>query len=238
MPSDCGIRRDCEGTNELGSPAPKQVAVCDLAGIVALLPNMSEARESPSAPTKAAQSSSATTAKATASVDVVKAKPVETAKELKAKFRLLEKGLANTYDRLAMTEKQIFDLERSYLEETRLYGNVLSGWDKYLDDKSKGILWQRAKRHGEAIATAAAAVAAVVAAAEEQEGGGGGEMTKCGQRTLNTCRMVETLNLSVVFLGFLSPCRRGFGRDVICADSRCLRSSARCAGDGLNRTLQ
>ncbi|CAM9906162.1 unnamed protein product, partial [Ectocarpus sp. 8 AP-2014] len=53
-------------------------------------------------------------------------------KDLKKRVRGLDKSLTSVHERLVQTEKQIFDLERSYLEETRLYGNVLQGWDAYL----------------------------------------------------------------------------------------------------------
>ena len=66
------------------------------------------------------------------------ARPSETPKDLKKRVRGLDKSLTSVHDRLVQTEKQIFDLERSYLEETRLYGNVLQGWDAYLDTKGKG----------------------------------------------------------------------------------------------------
>ena len=33
---------------------------------------------------------------------------------------------------LATIEKQIFDLETIYLEETRDFGNIFTGWDAYL----------------------------------------------------------------------------------------------------------
>ena len=79
----------------------------------------------------------AAAAAAAAVLPEIPKKPLESAKELKRKVIALEKGLQSTYARLAMTEKQIFDLERSYLEETRLYGNVLSGWDKYIDARKK-----------------------------------------------------------------------------------------------------
>ncbi|CAM9602221.1 unnamed protein product [Ectocarpus fasciculatus] len=71
-----------------------------------------------------------------AAVDVVR--PSETPKDLKKRVRGLDKSLTSVHERLVQTEKQIFDLERSYLEETRLYGNVLQGWDAYLDTKGKG----------------------------------------------------------------------------------------------------
>lgn len=71
-----------------------------------------------------------------AAVDV---RPSETPKDLKKRVRGLDKSLTSVHERLVQTEKQIFDLERSYLEETRLYGNVLQGWDAYLDTKGKGV---------------------------------------------------------------------------------------------------
>lgn len=33
---------------------------------------------------------------------------------------------------LLQIEKQIYDLETAYLEETRDFGNILTGWDGYL----------------------------------------------------------------------------------------------------------
>lgn len=75
---------------------------------------------------------------APASTDTHPARPTETPKDLKKRVRGLDKSLTNVHERLVQTEKQIFDLERSYLEETRLYGNVLQGWDAYLDIKGKG----------------------------------------------------------------------------------------------------
>lgn len=71
---------------------------------------------------------------ASAAADV---RPSETPKDLKKRVRGLDKSLTSVHERLVQTEKQIFDLERSYLEETRLYGNVLQGWDAYLDTKGK-----------------------------------------------------------------------------------------------------
>lgn len=75
---------------------------------------------------------------APAPADTHPTRPTETPKDLKKRVRGLDKSLTNVHERLVQTEKQIFDLERSYLEETRLYGNVLQGWDAYLDIKGKG----------------------------------------------------------------------------------------------------
>ena len=40
---------------------------------------------------------------------------------------------------LAQIEKQIFDLETSYLEETREFGNVFMGWDNYLNKEKQKV---------------------------------------------------------------------------------------------------
>ena len=40
---------------------------------------------------------------------------------------------------LAQIEKQIFDLETSYLEETREFGNVFVGWDNYLNKEKQKV---------------------------------------------------------------------------------------------------
>jgi hypothetical protein len=40
---------------------------------------------------------------------------------------------------LSLIEKQIYDLETTYLEESRDFGSIFVGWDAYLaHDKSKG----------------------------------------------------------------------------------------------------
>ena len=39
---------------------------------------------------------------------------------------------------LALIEKQIFDLETTYLEETRDVGNIFLGWGAYASEKPKG----------------------------------------------------------------------------------------------------
>lgn len=72
------------------------------------------------------------------SLNIPPSRPLETPRDLKKRVRGLEKNLGNVLERLVQTERQIFDLERSYLEETRLYGNVLEGWEAYLDSKGKG----------------------------------------------------------------------------------------------------
>lgn len=66
-------------------------------------------------------------------------RPLETAKECRIKIANLDSTLAGIHQRLEQTEKQIYDLERSYLEDTRPYGNVIQGWDVYLDMKGKSM---------------------------------------------------------------------------------------------------
>ena len=50
----------------------------------------------------------------------------------------LQKKKKELRQELSAIEKQIFDLERQYLEETKDFGNIFTGWDAYLSaDKSK-----------------------------------------------------------------------------------------------------
>lgn len=85
----------------------------------------------------AAAAAAAAAVVAAAAIDAPAVRPLETPKDLKKRVAQLNKSLASVHERLIQTEKQIFDLERSYLEETRLYGNVLQGWDEYLEAKGK-----------------------------------------------------------------------------------------------------
>mmetsp|Transcript_9073 Transcript_9073/g.15039 ORF Transcript_9073/g.15039 Transcript_9073/m.15039 type:complete len:110 (-) Transcript_9073:272-601(-) len=51
---------------------------------------------------------------------------------------LLQKRRKELKTDLLQIEKQIFDLETTYLEETKEFGNIFTGWDEYLSaDKVK-----------------------------------------------------------------------------------------------------
>lgn len=50
----------------------------------------------------------------------------------------LQKKKKELRQELSAIEKQIYDLETQYLEETKDFGNIFTGWDAYLSaDKSK-----------------------------------------------------------------------------------------------------
>ena len=49
-----------------------------------------------------------------------------------------EKKRKRLHHELSQIEKQIYELEASYLEETRDFGNIFVGWNQYLSlEKSK-----------------------------------------------------------------------------------------------------
>ena len=45
---------------------------------------------------------------------------------------LLQKRRKELRTELSLIEKQIFDLESTYLEDTKEFGNIFTGWDSYL----------------------------------------------------------------------------------------------------------
>jgi hypothetical protein len=49
-----------------------------------------------------------------------------------AELQKLQERKAQIEEELARTEKQIYDLEGEYLQETLKDGNILRGWDSYL----------------------------------------------------------------------------------------------------------
>jgi hypothetical protein len=58
----------------------------------------------------------------------------------------LKKRKAEVRKQLLTLEKQIFDLETKYLEETKDFGNIFTGWENYLSSEkmkpSKKILYE------------------------------------------------------------------------------------------------
>ncbi len=55
----------------------------------------------------------------------------------KQALRVLLQRRAQLVDDLKTTERQIWDLEESYIDETINYGNVIKGWESFLNSKSK-----------------------------------------------------------------------------------------------------
>eukprot|EP01041_Mallomonas_annulata_P000949 gene949-1844_t len=51
----------------------------------------------------------------------------------------VEKTKKRIRNELSLLEKQIYELESHYLEDTREFGNILTGWDQYLShERVKG----------------------------------------------------------------------------------------------------
>ena len=51
----------------------------------------------------------------------------------------IEKRRKDLRQELAYIETQIYDLEGSYLEETREFGNIFIGWSSLVSDKTKKV---------------------------------------------------------------------------------------------------
>lgn len=56
----------------------------------------------------------------------------KTVAQLEQELQAIAEGKVMLQADLKQIEKQVYDLEESYLVETGPYGNVLKGWDKYL----------------------------------------------------------------------------------------------------------
>ena len=82
-------------------------------------------------------------------------------------------------EELARTEKQIYDLEADFLQETLKEGNILRGWEGYLGTQSSSGAIRRINRFREADrmfsgSSCTSGASASFGPAEAAGGGGGG----------------------------------------------------------------
>ena len=68
--------------------------------------------------------------------------PKQALKEVHQKRKELEKDLIKV-------EKQIYEFEGTYLEDTAIYGNVVKGWEKYLTLKASNVDLSKLKKFDE-----------------------------------------------------------------------------------------
>mmetsp|Transcript_10623 Transcript_10623/g.27556 ORF Transcript_10623/g.27556 Transcript_10623/m.27556 type:complete len:115 (-) Transcript_10623:275-619(-) len=96
--------------------------------------------------------------------------------ELVRQFNELQEKKAHIEEELDRVEKQIYDLEGVYLEETLQNGNILRGWDGYLGTQNSSGAIRRINRFRESdrLFSASSVTSNAVAAGNKAAAAAGG----------------------------------------------------------------
>eukprot|EP00808_Paulinella_micropora_P002716 g46623.t1 len=98
---------------------------------------------------------------------------------------------AQLEEELKTIEKQIWDLEAAYIEDTNQYGNVIKGWDGYMNTKpirKQGHTRKMKIPLKDRIFSQSSTTVAELAKDEEEEDGGGGLAERAGLRDRRASR--------------------------------------------------